>query len=343
MKGVADSRPALDRRAESAKAEPDAVFLFCYAGFVLFAIWMALAQLTGAAWTSGRPPGCADSDARSANVWERTKAPHLGRYCDFLADASSKLAGAAPMAAAALDLARQADAMFAGQAAPLVLEGRALCALGRLDDAVHVLELARSRDASALEEPRALFAWARVLARTGRAAEAAEAYRALLPRLSVLSPVERSAAEVEAGLVAMSRGAAGLDEAAAALREGMREARDETQEVAMLALALALDRRGDVGEARALLGERLHGDPRNVVASARGRDVLAVAPPEGGALAALALEANDAPGARDSWQRYLDSAPFGGWAEHARAHLAALGVKSAPPRSSVPASMGRPR
>jgi tetratricopeptide (TPR) repeat protein len=304
---------------------------------------MALAQVTGAAWPSGRPAGCTDSDARSANIWERTKAPHLGRYCDVLADASSKLAGAAPMASAALDLARQADAMFAGQAPPLVLEGRALIALGKIDDAVHALELARSRDGKALEEPRALFAWARVLARTGRAAEAAEAYRALLPRLSVLSPVERSAAEVEAGLVAMSRGATGLDEAAAALREGMREARDETHEVAMLALALALDRRGDVDAARARLGERLHGDPRNVVESARGRDVLAVASPEGDALAALALEASDAPGARDSWRRYIDSAPRGIWVEHARAHVAALEAKRAPPRSPMGVTMGRPR
>jgi tetratricopeptide (TPR) repeat protein len=239
------------------------------------------------------------------------------------------------MPSAALDLARQADAIFAGQAAPLVLEGRALVVLGRLDDAVRALELARSRDSSALDEPRALFAWARVLAHTGRAAESAEAFRSLLPRLSVLSLAERSAAEVEAGIVAMSRGAAGLDEAASALREGMREARDETQSVAVLALALALDRRGDVDEARALLAERPHGDPRNVVESARGRELLAVAPAEGDAMVALSLEASDASGARDSWQRYIDSAPLGIWAEHARAHRVAVGAKRAPTHKTM--------
>ena len=228
------------------------------------------------------------------------------------------------MAQAAFESARQADGILPGHAAPLVLEGRALMALGKFDDALRALELGRSREPTALDDPMALLAWCRALARTGRTGEAADAYRALLPRASALSSTERAAAEVEAGLVAMSRGPAGLDESAAALREALREAQDETQAVAVLALALALDRRGDVDEARAILSGRPR-DPRTVVTSARAREILAVAPLEGRVLVALALEGKDVASARDAWEHYAEAG--GPWAGHARAHLAALSGK----------------
>ncbi|HEY3822805.1 MAG TPA: hypothetical protein VGL81_36825 [Polyangiaceae bacterium] len=283
---------------------------------------LVLAQ--AAAWTTGRPPECGDPGGRAANVWERAKSPELRRYCDLVASASSKLAGTTAMAEAALASAREADTVLPGHAAPRVLEGRALAALGKLDEALAVLTDARSRDAAAFDDPLALLAWARVLARTAHADAAAEAYRALLPRASAISAAERASASVEAGLVAMVRGAAGLDEAVAALREGLHDAQDETQAVAVDALALALDRRGDVDEARALVAEHAHGDPRIALGSTHAKDVLAVAPGEGNAIIALALEPTDAAGARDAWDRYLAAAPGGPWAAHARAHLAAL-------------------
>jgi tetratricopeptide (TPR) repeat protein len=275
-------------------------------------------------------------------VWERAKSPELRRYCDLVASASSKLAGTAAMARIALDSAREAEAVLPGHAAPLVLEGRALAALGKLEDARAALEKGKARDGRALDDPLALLAYGRVLARTKRLEDAAEAYRALLPRASALSAAERAAAEVEDGLVAMTRGAAGLDEAAAALREASREAQDETQAVAVLALVLALDRRGDVDEARALIAERVHGDPRTPLTATRAQDVLAVAPLEVDPLAALALEASDPAGARDAWQRYVDAAPAGVWAAHARAHLAQLGPRRPHAPRAAP-STARPR
>ncbi|MDP9000252.1 MAG: hypothetical protein M3O46_09095, partial [Myxococcota bacterium] len=214
--------------------------------------------------------------------------------------------------------------------APRVLEGRALAVMGKFGDALKALSDGRDRDARALDDPPALLAWARGLARTGQRDAAAEAYRALLPRSATLSTVERVSAEIEAGLVAMAGGAAGLDEAAAALREAVREAQDEARAVAVLALALVLDRRGDAQEARALLAERAHGDPRDAVASPRAKTLLAVVPAETHALAALALESSDAAGSWDEWQRALDSAPSGEWAAHTRAHLAALGRRRGP-------------
>jgi tetratricopeptide (TPR) repeat protein len=286
---------------------------------------LVLAQAT--AWTTGRPPECGDPGGRGANVWERAKSPDLRRYCDLLASASSKLAGTTSMPGAALASAREADQVLPAHAAPRVLEGRALAALGKLDEALKALDEARAIDPAALDDPPALLAWARVLARTAHADAAAEAYRALLPRASAMSMAERASASVEAGLVAMARGATGLDEAVSALREGLRESEDEVQAVAVLALALALDRGGATDESRALLAERAHGDPRAILATARARELLAVAPAEASALIAIAIEAGDtrdAAGARDAWDAYLVASANGPWSANARGHRAAL-------------------
>ncbi len=303
------------------------VGLFTLVFAVAVAARPSLAQTMGAGggaaggWTTGRPPECGEGRAHAANVWERAKSPELRRYCDLVASAASKLAGTTAMAAGALTAAQQADAVLPGRAAPRVLEGRALVALNRLDEAAEALRDGQSRDPRALEDPLALLAWARVLARTGHAAEAADAYRAVLPRATTLPAVERSAAAVEAGLVAMQRGPAGLDEAVAALREAAREAQDEPAAVATLALAVALDRRGDADECRALLEGHGRGDPRTPLSSPRAKELLAVAPAERDALVAIALEPTDAAGARDAWQAFLAASPKGPWADWARSHL----------------------
>jgi tetratricopeptide (TPR) repeat protein len=293
----------------------------------MWAVAFLLFGQSSSAWTGGRPPECAEPSGRTSNVWERAKAPELGRYCDLVASASSKLAGVAATAAAALGAAREAEALLPAKAAPFVLEGRALADLGRYDEAVAAFSEGSRRDARALDDPPALLAWARALARTGRHEEAADAYRSLLPRAGVLSTTTRVSAEIEAGLVAMQRGERGLDEAAAALREAVHEAQDEAQAVAALGLALALDRAGGSREARALLADRLHGDPRETLSTPRAKDLLAVVPAETHAMTALALEPSDGAGAREEWQRSIDDAPRGPWTSYAREHLAALGGK----------------
>jgi tetratricopeptide (TPR) repeat protein len=267
-------------------------------------------------------------------VWERAKAPELLRYCDLLAGATSKLAGTSVMAQAALASAREADETLPGHGAPLVLEGRALSALGQFDEALAALRAGRDRDPGALDEPAALYAWARVLSRTGHVDEAAEAYRALLPRTAPLSAAERSSAAVQAGLVLMARGPAGLDDAIAALREALREGQDEAQTVAAYALALALDRRGDADEARALAAARTHGDPRSVFEGSRAKELVAATPAEALAMSALALAPLDAAGARDAWTQYLAASPNGPFASHARAHLATLAPGAAARRGT---------
>jgi tetratricopeptide (TPR) repeat protein len=291
-------------------------------------------------WTAGRPPECGDPNGHGANVWERAKTPELKRYCDLVAGASSKLAGSGAMAQAALDTARQADRLLPGHAAPRILEGRALSAMGKLDDARAALQDARTRDAAALDDPTALLAWARVSARTGHADEATQAYRTLLPRASALSSVERGEACIEGGILeSVVRGKDGIDEATAALREAVHEARDDDLAVAVLGLALALDRGGDPDEAHALLAGRAHSDPRSVLAQRDSKQLLSVAPAEENALLAIGLESTDVAGAREAWEKYLSAAPAGAWAAHAKAHLTSLSA-SQPSTARRPAPGG---
>src|SRR5262249_32983122 len=143
---------------------------------------------------------------------------------------------------------------------PIILKGRALLRLGRPEEALAALGEAKRRDERALDNPIALLAWARANARTGHLAEAAEAYRAALPRTSSLTSQERSAASFEAGMTVMAQGMAGIDDAIAMFRQARRDAQDSMQGAALTALALALDRVGQRDEARAILAERTRTD-----------------------------------------------------------------------------------
>jgi tetratricopeptide (TPR) repeat protein len=212
-----------------------------------------------------------------------------------------------------------------GKAGPGVLRGRALAKIGRWDDALKSLREAKTRDERALDDPQSLLAWGRALARTGNAKEAQEAYRALLPRASVLAAAERGAASIEAGLLAMASGQGGLDEAIAILRQARRDAQDAPQTLAVMALALALDRAGEADEARAVLAERVHADPRPSLGDARVKEILttAGAQNEGHAAAALALEPIDARAAKEEWRAYVAAAGSSPWIDHARRHEAA--------------------
>ncbi len=309
--------------------------LSAFLGLILFA------QTSLGSQAGGRPQECAGLDgAQGANVWERAKSPALRKYCDLLASGASKLAGTVLIADGAsadprrvqnlkdvLAIADEADHAVAGRAAPSVLRGRAFARLGQFPQAYAALHDAKGKDDRALEDPVALLAWGRVALRTGHLAEASEAYHTLLPRASALQAADRGVAYLEAGMMAMSRGAGDLDEAIQIFRQARRDSQDVAQTVAVLALALALDRSGEREEARAVLSERIHSDPHGVLSDARARQILGPASGEAEieALAALALEPLDANLARESWRKYLEKSPPAAWAEHARAHEAALG------------------
>ena len=308
------------------------------------ALALGLAQIA-AATSAARPSECAPLEAPSAaNVWERAKSPSLRRYCDLLASASAKLAipaDDAPDAAkpeearAALVVAAEAARVAPDRAAPLDLQGRALVRLGLWADACRALEAARDKDPAALDDPSALFAWARALAHLGREGEARRAFDALAPRASSLPANERAVAEIEAALSIEARGPASLASAVALLRQAARDARDTTGRFATEALALALDRAGERDEARVVLagasrasaGAGPGAQPFAPAAEdARSRAILddAAVGYERDALDALVFEALGAAGARDAWARYLAGpGGRGPWGDHARAHASA--------------------
>jgi len=308
-----------------------------------FAIVLAQAQPQGA-FGAARPAECGVQEGfKAANKWERAKEPNLQSYCSLLASGTAKLVNGGALAKEVPQIADDADKLLPGRAAPSVLKGRALLKLGKASDALVALKEARTRDERALDDPVALLAWARANARTGHFEEAAQAYRAALPRTSALSAPERSAASFEAGMIVMAQGAKAVDDAVAMLRQARREAQDSMQVASVVGLALALDRSGQKEEAKAVLAERVRSDAKPILSDSRIVDALADAgvPYEADALLATALEITDPGAARDVWHRYLEGAGGKGpWADHARAHEGAAAGK---PRTVKPATMEKPR
>jgi len=282
------------------------------------------AQVAGA-WSSARPRECLPATgARDVNVWERAKAPELRRFCDLLASGAAKMAASVGMSEEVLAIAGEAERLRPGRAATSVLRGRALAQRGRDEEAKAAFVEAQARDANALDDPAGLLAWARTLARTGQPAPALAAYRALLPRAAALPSPERGAAAVEAGMLAMGGGKAGLEDAIALFRQARRDAQDSMTTVAGLGLALALDRAGEREEARAVAFEVARGDVRATLATVERRVFVGGQAPEASAFAALALERSDLPAAQRAWRAYAEAAgPRSPWFEHARAHAEA--------------------
>jgi tetratricopeptide (TPR) repeat protein len=294
---------------------------------VLLAVLFSSALLMQAA--SGSE--CAGLSGRTgSNVWERAKAPERRLFCDLLSSGSAKLANPGHIATDVVELALQADSVLPGRAAPEVLLGRAYARLGKYPDAVKAFAEAKTRDATSLDDPVALLAWARVLAYGGQTEEAHAAYRALLPRASSLTLAERGDAYVGAGMLAMSLGPSGVEEAVAILREARKNSQDVVQRVASLALAMALDRSGEHAEAAMILAERPHEDAAPLLVDPAA--IAAMGPfgyVERSALLALALEGSDRTRARSSWSTYLEGPGGAGpWAEHARQHLGSGGGKA---------------
>ena len=276
------------------------------------------------AFGAARPAECGVQEGfKAANKWERAKEPNLQSYCTLLASGTAKLVGGGALAKDVPAIADAADKLLPGRAAPSVLKGRALLRLGKPSDALNALKEARSRDDRALDDPVALLAWARANARTGHVEEAAQAYRAALPRTSALSTSERSAAAFEAGMIVMAQGPKSVDDAVAMLRQARRDAQDAMQVAAVVGLALALDRSGQKEEAKAVLAERVRSDAKPILSDLRIADALADAgvAHEVDALIATALEVTDPAAARDVWRKYLEGAGAKGpWSDHARAH-----------------------
>jgi len=303
----------------------------------------SVSSLGAAAAASGRPRECASGSKRALSqgpsVWERARVPTLQKYCDMLSRARAQLSSNPELSRAA---AAEAEKALPGKAAPKVALARAALALGDLETAAKQFLAAKAIDPRSVEDPQSMHDLARVLRKTGKRDEALTVYRALVPRVDLLSSTERRVsvlleaahasmaahaaegdkAEAKASdAKALADKASPLDEAIAYLREAKQRPPTQLTNDVALSLVLALDRAGERDQADAALADA-HRSGARVRSSSL--DYLS-STDEKLALEALVLEGSDRTAAMKSWEAYLATpAGKGPWAVAARARLDAL-------------------
>ncbi len=300
-------------------------------------------SLAAAAAASGRPKECLSASRRALSqgpsVWQRARVPTLQRYCDMLSRARAQLGSNPELSKAA---ALEADKALPGKAAPKVAIARAALALGDLETAAKQFLAAKALDPRSVEDPSTMHDLSRVLRKTGKKVEALGVYRALVPRVDLLSSTERRVsvlleaahasmaayagepeerASAKADKVADALKASPLDEAIAYLREAKQRPTTLLANDVTLSLVLALDRAGEHEAADAALA-----DAHRTGARVRQSSLDYLTDnSEKLALEALVLEGSDRAAAIKSWEAYLQTAAGKGpWAPAARARLDAL-------------------
>jgi Flp pilus assembly protein TadD len=273
-------------------------------------------------------------EGATTNLWESAKMPSLRAHCDLLQ--LGVRAFREGRFTDAVAYAQRADAEPKDQPGPWVIRGEAYARWGNAEESVKAFEKAKALNPRALDDAEALDDYGSVLVRLKRADDARKIYRVLLPRASGavgLCPFggdcdAAALAYLTAGELAVEAGAGSLEEAVAILREARaRGVTNDVKRTTVMALALALDRRGDEDQARDLVSKIFANE---VPPEIRVRFIAAE---EAIAMRAIALEINDPALALEQWRAYLaaggDKRP---WAAHAKARIARLekGAKKQP-------------
>lgn len=271
------------------------------------------------------------SPGATGNLWESAKHPGLGTHCDLVWQGVTKFREARFLDA--IEYAKRADEASPGGAGPFIVRGSAFARWGKAAEAAEAFEKAKSIHPRALDDAETLDDYGAVLIKLGRFEDARRIYRALLPRVAGTQGLcgaksicdDAGRAYLAAGVLAMDEGPKGLDEAVAILREARTrsELGGDVRRVATLMLALALDRRGDLDQAKELAAEAAKlGVPSDMPPDVSGR---LSSPVEVAAARAIGYEASDSASAITAWKTYLSTGgekrPF---EAHARKHLAAL-------------------
>lgn len=290
-----------------------------------------------------KAPECAPIvlSGQKQNLWETAKHPALSKHCSLVMEGVRKFREARFLDA--IDYAQKAEELAPG-AGPWVVRGSAYARWGKQKEAVEAFEKAKSISARALDDAETLDDYGAALVQIGRLEDARKAFRALLPRVTGPQGLcgarpqcdAAGRAYLTAGLLAMDEGPKSLDEAIAILREARAKSdpiASDIKRFATLVLALALDRRGDVDQARELADEvaKGRGVPTEIPPEAAARFPE---PEEGFAARAIGYEVSEPAAAIDAWKSYLshggDKRPF---AAHAKQHLAALEKPGAKPKA----------
>lgn len=272
---------------------------------------------------SVRPAECGGSTTATASRWARAREPRLGRYCDALARGYAQV-GTLPKDA--LALAREAEAALPGHVPALVLEARALVALGDYNEAWSRFERVLASGAQ-VDAPSILHAMAVSAVRTRHADAGMAAYRALVSRVELVDDTtDQVRILIEAALLAMSEGKDHVAEAVGYLSEARRRPRvPGLSDYLMAALSVALDRQGLTDEANAVAVDatgpwRLESD-RERLGTVPGLPEVPAG--ELDAMIAVLAEHHDRELAVERWQSYLDSdagksGPYAAWARSRR-------------------------
>ncbi len=286
--------------------------------------------------TALKAPECLPLTSKGAvqksTLWAAAKHPALKEHCLELQQGIRRFRNGEFLQAVAQ--ADRAELTSPGQAGPHVVRGEALARWGKYKEASEAFEKARALHPRALDDAEVLDDLGFVQVRLGKLDEARKTYRALLPRVAgplglcaVGGECEAAgAAYLTAGMLALEQGKDSIDEAVAVLREARGKSPPTTnvRRVATLALALALDRRGDSGQARELTLDlaKTSGIPNELPTELSGRFPSLE---EALALRAIGLEATEPVVAVELWRKYLAA---GGdkraWADHAKLHIAAI-------------------
>lgn len=305
---------------------PPLVFLGAGAALCLSSVARAEdlgGRLVALSRASVRPAECGGSTTATAGRWARAREPRLGRYCDSLARGYA-LVGSLPKDA--LALARQAEEALPGHVPALVLEARALVALGDYAGAWSRFERVLASGVQ-VDAPSILHAMAVSAVRTHHTDAGMTAYRALVSRVELVDDTtEQVRILIEAALLAMSEGKDHVAEAVGYLSEARRRPRvPGLSEYLMAALSMALDRQGLADEANAAAAEatgpwHLESD-RERMSTAQGLPEIPAG--EIDAMIAILAEHHDRELAVERWQSYLDadagkSGHYAAWARGRR-------------------------
>ncbi len=213
--------------------------------------------LTAVAASSSRPKECVVSERTGKpTFWRRARFPQQGAYCDAVAKSHIELLEDPKRA---LETAERAATLWPGKPGALVAKARALVELGQFDEAIGIFSAVNEALPNTFDEPRALWSFARALARTGSLALAEPMMRKLVPRVSFFSQAERTEVLIEAAFVLTAIDEAApeeptrIDDARAFIEEA-RKLSDGSADAAFASAWLAV-RAGDAASSDATIKE----------------------------------------------------------------------------------------
>jgi hypothetical protein len=214
-----------------------------------------LSTLSTFAAASARPAICRPASfSEQSQLWGRTRGGRVDRFCGLLAKGYARLEHAPSVA---LALSAEAAALLPTELEPHILGGRARVRSSDWQGAFTELSGRVTAKGRPLGDVAALRELGLAAAMSGHLAEAAAAYRAVVPRVAFTRDAVLARITIlEAAAVLMASGREGLQDATLYLADARRQpAVPGLDDLLVAMLALALDRAGKSEQAEVLVRE----------------------------------------------------------------------------------------